>query len=148
MQVYLDNAATTPMRSEVIAAMSESMKACFGNPSSPHGYGREAKAFIESARKSIAQLLGAEAKEIIFTSGGTESDNMILRSAVKDLNISTIISSKIEHHAILHTLDALKQEGIQVKYVELFFRTLRLRPSRTASRGRQYPFTSQFDARQ
>ena len=119
MQVYLDNAATTPMRSEVIDAMSESMKGCFGNPSSPHGYGREAKAFIESARKSIAQLLGAEAKEIIFTSGGTESDNMILRSAVKDLNISTIISSKIEHHAILHTLDALEEEGIHVKYVEL-----------------------------
>ncbi|MBT6567376.1 MAG: cysteine desulfurase [Flavobacteriales bacterium] len=119
MDVYFDNAATTPMRPEVIEAISESMQSCFGNPSSTHGFGRTAKSNIESARKSIAGLLGAQAQEIIFTSGGTESDNMILRCAVKDLGVKTIISSKIEHHAVLHTLDALEASGIQINYVKL-----------------------------
>ena len=119
MDVYFDNAATTPMLPEVIEAISESMQSCFGNPSSTHGFGRTAKSNIESARKSIAGLLGAQAQEIIFTSGGTESDNMILRCAVKDLGVKTIISSKIEHHAVLHTLDALKASGVQINYVKL-----------------------------
>ena len=119
MQVYFDNAATTPMRSEVIEVISEAMRNCYGNPSSTHGYGRTAKSSIESARKSIASLLGAEAKEIIFTSGGTESDNMVLQCAVKDLGVKTIISSKIEHHAVLHTLDTLAEQGVSIQYVAI-----------------------------
>ena len=77
MNIYFDNAATTPLRKEVISAVSEVMEACFGNPSSTHGYGRTAKTYIETARKGIAAQLNASAQEIIFTSGGTESDNMI-----------------------------------------------------------------------
>ena len=119
MDVYFDNAATTPMRPEVIEAISNAMESCFGNPSSTHGFGRTAKSCIESARKSIAALLGAQAQEIIFTSGGTESDNMILRCAVKDLGVKTIISSKIEHHAVLHTLEVLEATGTQINYVKL-----------------------------
>ena len=119
MQVYFDNAATTPMRPEVITAMHQSMQTCFGNPSSTHSYGRHAKSLIEAARKKIAAIIGAEAGEIIFTSGGTESDNMILRAAVKDLGIQTIISSPLEHHAVLHTLERLKATGTHIKYVDV-----------------------------
>lgn len=119
MQVYFDNAATTPLRSEVIEAIADAMNSCFGNPSSAHGFGRTAKSAIESARKSIASLIGAEAKEIIFTSGGTESDNMVLQCAVKDLGVKTIISSKIEHHAVLHTLDTLADQGVSIQYASV-----------------------------
>lgn len=119
MQVYFDNAATTPLRSEVIEAIADAMNSCFGNPSSTHGFGRTAKSAIESARKSIASLIGAEAKEIIFTSGGTESDNMVLQCAVKDLGVKTIISSKIEHHAVLHTLDTLADQGVSIQYASV-----------------------------
>jgi len=118
MEVYFDNAATTPMRAEVISAMHEVMQTAYGNPSSTHGYGRAAKALLENARKSIAAHFNASAQEIIFTSGGTESDNMILRCAVKDLGVTTIISSPLEHHAILHALDQLKAEGVTVHYVD------------------------------
>ncbi len=119
MKVYFDNAATTPMRDEVIAEMHRSMITHIGNPSSSHAYGRTAKSALETARKSIAKLLNCEAQEIIFTSGGTESDNMVLRCAVRDLKIKTIISSSIEHHAVLHALDGLESEGISVRYVDL-----------------------------
>ncbi len=114
MEVYFDNAATTPMRAEVISAMHEVMQTAYGNPSSTHGFGRAAKALLENARKSIAAHFNASAQEIIFTSGGTESDNMILRCAVKDLGVTTIISSPLEHHAILHALDQLEAEGVTV----------------------------------
>ena len=119
MKVYFDNAATTPMRDEVIAQMHRSMSTHIGNPSSSHAYGRTAKSALETARKSIAKLLNCEAQEIIFTSGGTESDNMVLRCAVRDLKVKTIISSTIEHHAVLHALDGLESEGISVRYVDL-----------------------------
>ncbi|MGC6422362.1 MAG: cysteine desulfurase family protein [Flavobacteriaceae bacterium] len=119
MQVYFDNAATTPMRQEVITAMHESMQACFGNPSSTHSFGRDARSAIETARKNIAAALGALPNEIIFTSGGTESDNAILRTAVKDLGVKTLISSKIEHHAVLHTLDVLEAMGTSIQYVNI-----------------------------
>ena len=109
MNVYFDNAATTPLRKEVIKTISRVMEECFGNPSSTHSFGRTAKTYIETARKGIASLLNALPQEIIFTSGGTESDNMILSCAVKDLNVKTIISSPIEHHAVIHALDALKK---------------------------------------
>ena len=119
MKVYFDNAATTPMRNEVIELMTQSMTTTFGNPSSTHGFGRSAKSIIETARKSIAKHLNCEPREIIFTSGGTESDNMILRCAVKDLNVKTIVSSVLEHHAVLHPLDELQKEGINIRYVDL-----------------------------
>ena len=117
MPVYFDNAATTPLRPEVVEAISAVMADTFGNPSSTHSYGREAKALIETARKSIASHFNALPQEIIFTSGGTESDNMLLRCAVKDLGVQTLISSPLEHHAILHALDELESEGLQIKYV-------------------------------
>jgi cysteine desulfurase len=120
MNIYFDNAATTPLRKEVISAVSEVMEACFGNPSSTHGYGRTAKTYIETARKGIAAQLNASAQEIVFTSGGTESDNMILYSAVKDLGIKQIITSPIEHHAVLHAIEALeKQFGITASYLQI-----------------------------
>ena len=119
MKVYFDNAATTPIRNEVIELMTQSMTMTFGNPSSNHGFGRSAKSIIETARKSVAKHLNCEPQEIIFTSGGTESDNMILRCAVKDLKVKTIISSVLEHHAVLHPLDELQKEGVLIRYVDL-----------------------------
>ncbi|WCO03020.1 cysteine desulfurase family protein [Psychroserpens ponticola] len=118
--VYLDNAATTQMRDEVIFRMTEIMKISFGNPSSTHSYGRQSKSIIETCRKSIASHFKVSASEIVFTSGGTEADNLILRSAVRDLGVQEIITSKIEHHAILHTVEVLEKEfGINVKYVNI-----------------------------
>jgi len=119
MNIYFDNAATTPLRKEVISTISEVMEACFGNPSSTHAFGRTAKTFVETARKGIAKQISAAPQEIIFTSGGTESDNMILHCAVKDLGVKRIISSPIEHHAILHAMEALEQLfGITTAYVK------------------------------
>ena len=119
-QVYLDNAATTPLREEVIERMHEALCACFGNPSSTHAFGRSAKTGIEKARKEIARQLNAQPGEIIFTSGGTEADNMILRCAVRDLGVETLITSRIEHHAVLHTAEALAGEyGTRVEYLPL-----------------------------
>lgn len=118
--VYFDNAATTPMRSEVIDAITHAMKHNFGNPSSTHSFGRTSKASIEKARKQIASYLNVTAAEIIFTSGGTEADNLILKSAVKDLKVKHIITSKIEHHAVLHTVEALEKDySISVSYVNI-----------------------------
>ena len=95
MNVYFDNAATTPLRKEVIDVVSKVMEECYGNPSSVHAYGRTAKTNLETARKGIAKLLNAAPQEIIFTSGGTESDNMILQCAVKDLGVTTIIYQEL-----------------------------------------------------
>jgi cysteine desulfurase len=118
--VYLDNAATTPIRQEVIEEMVKVMQSEFGNPSSTHSIGRSAKAIIETARKSIAKLLHCNAPEIIFTSTATEATNWILRSAVKDFGVKRIITSKVEHHASLYTVQALQEEfGIQVDYVNV-----------------------------
>ena len=119
MNIYFDNAATTPLRTEVISSISEVMQECFGNPSSTHAFGRTAKTHIETARKEIAKQINAAPQEIIFTSGGTESDNMILHCAVKDLGVKRIISSPIEHHAVLHAMEALEQLfGISTAYVK------------------------------
>lgn len=118
--VYFDNAATTPMRDEVIEAMSEVMKTNFGNPSSSHSYGRSSKALVEKSRKAIASCLNVSAGEIIFTSGGTEADNLVLHSAVKDLGIKHIITSKVEHHAVLHTVEKLQSVyDIELSFVDL-----------------------------
>ncbi len=119
-KVYLDSAATTQMRDEVIEKMTSVMKDFYGNPSSSHSYGRSSKSLIENARKSVAGLLNVAASEIIFTSGGTEADNLALNSAVRDLGVKRIITSKIEHHAVLYTIDQLKTcFKIDVEYVHL-----------------------------
>lgn len=120
MKVYLDNAATTPMAPEVFEAMVPYMKEHFGNPSSTHGYGRKTKNAIEITRKKIADYLNATPGEIIFTSGGTEADNMALRCAVMDLDVKRIITSPIEHHAVGHTAEHLKEKfNIQVDVVKM-----------------------------
>lgn len=118
--VYLDNAATTKVREEVIHKMQYALANSYGNPSSTHSFGRTAKTVIESARKTIAKQLNAFPSEIIFTSGGTEADNMILRCAVRDLGVTTIITTKIEHHAVLHTVEELAQKGqIKLQFLDL-----------------------------
>ena len=117
--VYLDNAATTQVHANVIAKMKKAL-AVYGNPSSTHSFGRTAKTAIESARKTIAKYMNAQPSEIIFTSGGTEADNMILRCAVRDLGVTTIITTRIEHHAVLHTVEELEEKGlIKLLYVDL-----------------------------
>ena len=119
-KVYLDNASTTALRPEVIQEMTKVLTEEYGNPSSTHSLGRSAKNILELSRKSIAKNLNATAQEIIFTSSGTEANNWILRSAVKDLKVKRIITSKIEHHAVLYTALALEKEfGIQVDYVAI-----------------------------
>ena len=119
-KIYLDNAATTKVRDEVILEMQKALEECYGNPSSTHSFGRSAKTAIETARKTIAKRLNAHPSEIIFTSGGTEADNMILRCAVRDLGIETIITSKIEHHAVTHTVEELEEkQRVKVFYVRL-----------------------------
>jgi cysteine desulfurase len=119
-KIYLDNASTTAIRPEVIEEMTKVMADHYGNPSSTHSLGRNAKSVLELSRKSIAKHLNASAQEIIFTSCGTEANNWILRSAVKDLKVKRIVTSKIEHHAVLYTALALQEEfGIQVDYVAI-----------------------------
>ena len=119
-KVYLDSAATTQVRPEVISRMQDALANSYGNPSSSHGFGRTAKTAIEKARKTVAKYLNAHPAEIIFTSGGTEADNMILRCSVRDLGVNTIITSKIEHHAVLHTAQALASEyGVELQFVDL-----------------------------
>ncbi len=120
MRVYLDNAATTPLDPEVFEAMKPFLLEDFGNPSSTHSHGRKVRAAIESSRKKIAELLNCTPGEIIFTSGGTEADNAIIRSAVETYSIQHAISSPIEHHAVTHTLDLLEKQGaLKVSHVQL-----------------------------
>lgn len=111
MQVYFDNAATTPLDPEVINAMLEVMQGSYGNPSSIHAHGREAKTIVEKARKSVAHLLNASPSEVFFTSGGTEADNMAIVRAIETYGITHAISSPLEHHAVLHTLEELEKRG-------------------------------------
>ena len=119
-QVYLDNAATTPIDKEVIETITKVMMDVYGNPSSSHQFGRKAKVVVEEARKSIAKHFKVTAGEVVFTAGGSEADNLILRNAVVNLGVERIIISKIEHHAVLHTVQALEKEfGIAVDYVDL-----------------------------
>ncbi|MBV7270347.1 cysteine desulfurase family protein [Winogradskyella luteola] len=119
-QVYLDNAATTALRPEVIERMTDVLQNSYGNASSTHGFGRASKALLEQCRKNIASHFNISASEIVFTSGGTEADNLALRSAVRDLGVTEIITSKIEHHAVLHTAEQLKGEyNIKLNFVNL-----------------------------
>jgi cysteine desulfurase len=120
MRVYLDNAATTPIAPEVVEAMLPVLQNGFGNPSSTHFYGRQTKALIETARRTVAKHLNCQASEIIFTSGGTEADNMALYSSVNLLGVKHIITSSIEHHAVGHTAEAIAKQGLaKVSYVKI-----------------------------
>ncbi|MGY5850904.1 cysteine desulfurase family protein [Salegentibacter sp. F14] len=118
--VYLDSAATTQMREEVIIRMTDVMKEVYGNPSSTHSFGRSAKTLVEQARKTVAKYLNVKPAEIVFTSGGTEADNLALNSAVRDLGVARIITTRIEHHAVLYTINQLQEcYDIEVVYLNL-----------------------------
>ena len=120
MKIYFDNAATTPLDKEVLDEMIPYMTEHFGNPSSIHAFGRKTRAAIEAARKSVAKSLNVSPSEIFFTSGGTEADNMAIRCSVHDMGIKHAITSKIEHHAVLHTLENLEHDGlIKLSFVNL-----------------------------
>jgi cysteine desulfurase len=110
-RIYFDNAATTPLDKEVLDAMLPYLTEKFGNPSSIYSYGRESRMAIETARKSVAKILNAHPAEIFFTSGGTESSNTAICSSVRDLGCRRIITSRIEHHATLHTVEYLQCRG-------------------------------------
>lgn len=112
MRVYLDNAATTPIDKDVLKSMFEVMEFQYGNPSSIHAHGREVRTLIEKSRKTVATLLNASPSEFFFTSGGTEADNMAIRCGIIDYGIKHAITTKIEHHAVLHTLEALEKSGV------------------------------------
>jgi len=111
MKVYFDNAATTPMHPEVVKVIADMMLHNYGNPSSIHAQGREVKTMVEDARRTVAKLMGCTPGEICFTSGGTEADNMAIRQSVESLGVKNIITSAIEHHAVLHTVEELAQQG-------------------------------------
>ena len=120
MKVYLDNAATTQIDPEVIEVMLPILNNGFGNPSSIHSFGRESRSLVEKARKNVARHLNCTPGEIFFTSGGTEADNMAIRCGMIDLGINHAITSKIEHHAVGHTLEDLSSKGlIKLSYVNL-----------------------------
>lgn len=117
MRVYLDNAATTPLDKEVFDAMAPYMLEHFGNPSSIHSHGREVRSAIEKARRTVATLLNTSPAEIFFTSGGTEADNTAIISTCRTLGIKHAITSELEHHAVLHAMELLEREGVQVSYL-------------------------------
>lgn len=123
MTVYADNAATTQMSENVLKAMMPLLTDIYGNPSSLHSVGQVAKEYLENARETVANCIGADPKEIYFTSGGSEADNQAIRSAAyigARKGKKHIISSKFEHHAVLHTLDALKKEGFTVTLLDVY----------------------------
>ena len=120
MRVYLDNAATTPLDPEVIKVMCEAMENSFGNPSSIHAHGREGRTMVEKARKTVAGLLRTSPAEIFFTGSGTEADNMAIRCGIIDNGITHAITTKIEHHAVVHTLEAMEKAGIiKLSFVDI-----------------------------
>ena len=119
-KIYLDNAATTPIDQEVIDAMIPVIKENYGNPSSIHSIGRQSRAIIENSRKVVSKYLNASPAEIFFTSGGTEADNMAIVCSIKDLGIKHAVTSKIEHHAVLHTLENMAKLGeVKLSFVDL-----------------------------
>lgn len=118
-RIYFDNAATTSLDQDVLQAMMPYLTEKFGNPSSVYSYGRETKMAIEQARKTVAKIVGAQPGEIFFTSGGTESSNTSIHAAIKDLGCKHIITSPIEHHATLHTVEMLGKQGVGYSLVKL-----------------------------
>ncbi len=122
-RVYFDNAATTPISEEVINAMLPVLRGQFGNPSSIHAEGRSVRSLLESARKTVARCINAGTAEIFFTSGGTESNNMAIKCAVRDLGVQRIISTPIEHHCGLHAIEAVeKNEGVEAVWLPVDLR--------------------------
>jgi cysteine desulfurase len=120
MKVYFDNAATTPIDPEVLKEMYKVMENQYGNPSSIHAHGREARSLIEKSRRTIAKLLHTSPSEIFFTSGGTEADNTAIRCGIIDNDIKHAISSPLEHHAVIHTLEAMQKAGtIKLSFVDI-----------------------------
>jgi cysteine desulfurase len=118
--IYLDNAATTPIDPRVVEAMIPVLSENFGNPSSIHSDGRIARSIIEKSRKKVAAFFNASPSEFFFTSGGTEADNMILRCCVEDLGVDHIITSALEHHAVLHTAEELRdKQGVKLSLVKV-----------------------------
>ncbi len=119
-KVYLDHAGTTPLHPEVYSLMCDFMKNNFGNPSSIHSYGREAKKWVDEARQQVAALIGAEREEIIFTGGGTEADNLAIigAAAARHKKGNHIITSSIEHPAVLNTCKYLAKNGFEVTYLQ------------------------------
>ena len=118
--IYLDNAATTRLDAEVLESMMPYLTDYFGNPSSTYTHGRSSRIAIETARKSVAQLLGTQPSSIYFTSGGTESNNTAIAAAIRDLGCTCIITSPIEHHAVLHTAEYYgRQNNLPVCLVAL-----------------------------
>src|ERR1051325_9600928 len=119
-RIYLDNAATTALDPEVLDAMMPYLTEKFGNPSSIYSYGRESKMAIEQARKTVARILNCHPGEIFFTSGGTESSNTAIQASVRDLGCTRIITSPVEHHATLHTVETLAKSGaVTLEFVRL-----------------------------
>jgi len=118
-RIYFDNAATTQLDPEVLEFMMPYLTEKYGNPSSIYSYGRESKMAIEAARKSVAKVLNCTPGEIFFTSGGTESTNTAIHASIKDLGCERIISSLLEHHATLHTVEYFAKKGIEVEYVKI-----------------------------
>ena len=119
-RIYFDNAATTCLDTEVLNAMMPYLTSCYGNPSSIYSYGRESRLAIEMARKSVAKILNAHPAEIFFTSGGTESSNTAITAAIRDLGCRHIISSPIEHHATLHTVEHLHcSDKVELSFVNI-----------------------------
>src|SRR5438477_411650 len=118
-RIYFDNAATTALAPEVLEVMMPYLTEKFGNPSSIYSYGRETKMAIEQARKTVSRILSCNPGEIFFTSGGTESSNTAIHASVKDLGCKHIITSPIEHHATLHTVEALAKTGIKLSFVNV-----------------------------
>src|ERR1700754_2445809 len=119
-RIYFDNAATTALDPDVLEVMMPFMTERFGNPSSIYSYGRESRLAIETARKSVAKILNAHPGEIFFTSGGTESSNTAISAAIYNLGCRHIISSEIEHHATLHSVEHLHaREHVKLSYVKL-----------------------------
>lgn len=122
MQIYADNAATTKMSRKAIDTMLENMENCYGNPSSLYGIGQKAKEVLEQARADVAAVINASPREIIFTSGGSEADNQAIISAAntgKKKGKTHIISTAFEHHAVLHTLKKLENEGFSVTLLDV-----------------------------
>ena len=115
--IYLDNAATTAVRPEVLSKMLPFFTEKAGNPSSIHTAGREARKAVENARRQVAAALGAEAREIYFTAGGSESDNWAIRCAAAETGKKHVVTSAIEHHAVLHSCRALEREGFRITYL-------------------------------
>jgi cysteine desulfurase len=119
MKVYLDNAATTAIDKQVLEEMLPYLTEHYGNPSSIHAYGRKAKAAVEKARKIVAKYLNASTSEIFFTGSGTEASNTIIKCSVRDLGVQRVISSPTEHHCVLHSIESVRKEGVEVEFVKL-----------------------------